>query len=77
MLSTLSVDNVNDHLERLKKFKHFFPEYINKKVVGAVAGIVVDEGVDRFAYRKGLFIIAQSGKSVEILNDYKFKPKQW
>jgi hypothetical protein len=75
--STLSIEDINEHLERLEQFKKLFPEYKKKKAVGAVAGIVFDEGADRFAYRKGLFVIAQSGDAVKILNDKKFKPKTW
>ena len=75
--STLSVDDVNEHLERLKKFKTFFPEYKDYKAIGAVAGIVIEEGADRYAYKKGLFVIAQSGETVTILNDDKFNPKTW
>ena len=75
--STLGADDVKEHMERLKDFKRFFPEYSDKKAIGAVAGIVIDEGVDKFAYRKGLFVIGQSGESVKILNDKNFKPQEW
>ena len=75
--STLAVDDVKDHLERLKEFKEFFPEYTEKKVLGAVAGIVIEEGADRYAYRQGLFVIGQAGETVRILNDEKFRPKIW
>jgi hypothetical protein len=54
-----------------------FLKYKNKKALGAVAGIVIDEGADRHAYRQGLFVIAQSGETVKILNDAKFEPKTW
>ncbi len=75
--STLSVDDVQEHLERMEKFKHFYPEYSDRKAVGAVAGIVINRGVDRFAYKNGLFVIAQSGETVKLLNDGKFSPKVW
>ncbi len=75
--STLGVDDVKEHLDRLDKFKSFFPEYADRNILGAVAGIVIDEGSDKFAYKSGLFVIAQSGESVKILNDGKFKPRQW
>ncbi len=73
--STLGVDDVKEHLERLGKFREFFPQYAERKIVGAVAGIVIDEGADRFAYKNGMFVIAQSGESVKILNDPDFQPK--
>jgi len=68
---------VRDHLERLGLFRHFFPEYEDRKAIGAVAGIVMEENVGRFAYRQGLFVIAQSGDAVKILNDESFRPKTW
>ncbi len=73
--STLGIDDVNDHLTRLSKFKQAFPTYANRTVIGAVAGIVINEGVDRYAYQKGLFVIGQSGDTVKILNDEKFTPR--
>ena len=75
--STLGVDDVREHIERLQSFREFFPEYADRKVVGAVAGIVIEEGADRFAYRNGLFVIGQSGETAKILNDEKFKPRYW
>ncbi len=75
--STLTVKDVQDHVQRLAQFKTFFPEYQEKKTVGAVAGIVIEEDADADAYRQGLFVIAQSGETVKILNDAKFKPKTW
>ena len=75
--STLGIEDVNEHIERLKAFKKFFPEYSDRKVIGAVAGIVIEEGADRFSYRQGLFVIGQTGETVKILNDKTFKPKIW
>ena len=75
--STLGIEDVNEHIKRLKAFKKFFPEYSARKVIGAVAGIVIEEGADRFAYRQGLFVIGQTGETVKILNDKTFKPKIW
>jgi len=75
--STLKVEDVNDHLERIVKFRRLFQEYKDKKVIGAVGGIVIDEESDKYAYRQGLFVIAESGETVRILNDKKFIPKIW
>ncbi len=73
--SKLSEDDVNDHLERLAKFKRYFPEYSDKQVMGAVAAMVIPEDVARYAYKKGLFVITQSGEVMTILNDEQFEPK--
>ncbi|MEA5533796.1 DUF3782 domain-containing protein, partial [Crocosphaera sp. XPORK-15E] len=44
---------------------------------GAVAGIEIEEGADKYAYRQGLFVLAQAGENVAILNSYEFQPKVW
>lgn len=66
-----------EHITRLGKFAVFFPEYQDRKIIGAVAGIDIVEDADKFADRNGLFVIAQSGETVIILNDEKFQPKVW
>ena len=75
--STLSVDDVKEHLQELGRFKTFFPEYADRKVLGAVAGIVIEHNVSRYAYQQGLLVIGQSGDAVCLLNDKKFRPKEW
>ena len=75
--STLSVDDVNEHLMRLGKLKELLPSYADKRVLGAVTGMVIPDHVATYAYRQGLFVLAQSGESVVILNDANFQPKAW
>ncbi len=73
----LSKTDVDYFLEKLAHFKEAFPRYSDVKLNAAVAGIEIDEGVDRYAYRQGLFVIQQSGEVVEIVNDQNFRPKVW
>ncbi len=75
--SNLSIDDVNEHIERMSKFKPLFPLYADKKVYGAVTGMVIPENVAKYAYKKGFFVIAQQGDSAIILNDQKFQPIAW
>jgi hypothetical protein len=75
--SRLSKDDVNDFLEKLEHFKEAFPHYRNFNAYGAVAGIEIDEGVDRYAYKQGLFVIKPSGDTVAIINDDQFQAKFW
>jgi hypothetical protein len=75
--SRLSQDDVDDMCDRLRKFKSAFPQYINYQIYGAVAGIEINESVDIYAYRKGLYVIRTSGNTVAIANDEKFKPVAW
>ena len=64
----------SDFLTRLKTP---FREFSSYKIYGAIAGIEIDQGVDRFAYKKGLFVIKPSGDTVTIVNDDRFRPKAW
>jgi hypothetical protein len=73
----LTQADVDQHLERLSKFKRLMPLYSKVRAMGAVAAMVVPDEVARYAYRQGLFVLAQSGDSVVILNDAQFQPQSW
>jgi hypothetical protein len=75
--STLSLDDVDEHLERLAKLKKLLPTYANKRVMGAVTGGLMADNVARYAYRKGLFVLGQTGDHISIRNDEKFTPLIW
>ena len=73
--TTLKVEDVNEHLERLGRFMESFPRYEGMKLYGAVAGVNIEERADRYAYKNGLFVLTLSGEgTVVILNDDKFVP---
>ncbi|MBC6418539.1 MAG: hypothetical protein GDA44_06975 [Prochloron sp. SP5CPC1] len=75
--SHLSKSDVDYFLEKLARFKEAFPRFADVTLNGAIAGIDIDEGIDSYAYRRGLFVIRQSGEVVEIANDKNFQPKVW
>jgi len=52
-------------------------EYDKFTILGAVAAMILPKDVGRYAYSKGLFVLAQSGGAVKILNDDAFKPHEW
>jgi hypothetical protein len=75
--SALSVQDVSEHLERLARFKKLFPQYRDFQTMGALAAMVVPDDAARHAYRKGLFVLGQSGDTVTIRNDRTFQPAVW
>jgi hypothetical protein len=75
--SNLSVDDVNDHLERLEKVKRLLPRYNNCKVLGGVAGMVIPDNVATYAIKKGLYVIGQNGDHLELRNEQSFTAKAW
>ncbi len=68
---------MDEHLERLEKFKRLMPRYQNMKAFGAVAAMVIEEAVANYAYKKGLFVLTQAGENMTILNATDFQPKSW
>jgi hypothetical protein len=51
-----------------------FPQWSGHRIHGAVATMVLDEGVAKYAQERGFFVIAQSWESVEIVNAPEFVP---
>jgi hypothetical protein len=75
--SSLSIDDINEHLVRLEKLKRLLPAYAGKQVMGAVTAMVLPDNVAQYAYRQGLYVIAQTGDHLAVRNDRAFRPKVW
>ncbi|MEB3121810.1 MAG: hypothetical protein VKL41_11380 [Snowella sp.] len=75
--SKLTQRDVDEHLQRLSKFKRLMPRFRDVKALGAVAAMIVPDKVASYAYRQGLFVLVQSGENVVILNDGEFTPQVW
>ena len=75
--SNLSIDDVKDHLKRLEKIKRLLPDHKEKRISGAVAGMVISENVAVYAIKNGLYVIGQNGDHLELQNEAKFVAKVW
>ncbi|MEO5347015.1 MAG: hypothetical protein H7834_11645 [Magnetococcus sp. YQC-9] len=75
--SHLTAEDVQTHLDRLARFKRFFPRYGDCRIYGAVAGMVIGSEADRFAINQGLYVIAQTGEQVALANPEAFEPRVW
>ncbi|MEW6686635.1 MAG: DUF3782 domain-containing protein [Candidatus Edwardsbacteria bacterium] len=75
--SELKQRDVDDVVETLNLFPKFFKEYKDREIIGAVAGIRLQKGIERYAERRGLYVLAPSGETMMILNEKGFKPKVW
>ncbi len=74
-------DEVDEHLDRLKKICEVAPPKLFNlsgiTLLGAVAAITFENGVDRYAYQKGLYVLKQTGNLVSIIHYENFKPQEW
>ena len=78
--TTLKMDDVHDHIERIEKYRRFVDDggKTDKRFVGAVAGTVIAENVINFAHENGLYVIIQSARAVEIITQPKgFVARKW
>jgi hypothetical protein len=66
--TNLSVDDVKDHTERLKKYRlDADTRGDQRRFIAAVGGGVVRENVRDFALQQGFYVIQQSGDNVEVI----------
>jgi hypothetical protein len=75
--SRLRVEDVDDHLRRMEKFRRLFPRFADLRVMAAVAGMVIDDEAVTHAEANGVFVIGQAGDDAVLLNSAGFEPKAW
>jgi hypothetical protein len=71
--------DVDDHLKRMERIRKYPPaEVVGKKMVGAMAGGVVDDDTRRYAYESGFFVLELTGDTVQLIPPPDgFVPKKW
>jgi len=63
----LTVERINKHIERLEKMRKHADLYGDKRTfLGAVAGVVVDDDVRKYALNQGLYLIEPAGADLNI-----------
>ncbi|MDD5307084.1 MAG: DUF3782 domain-containing protein [Deltaproteobacteria bacterium] len=75
--SKLDQRDVDEHVERLGKFKLVFPVFASKRLLGAMGAMVIPDGAAAYAEKRGLFVIGQSGEDAVLLNSEGFVPGEW
>jgi hypothetical protein len=62
--TTLRIGDIDDHLDRMEKLR-FLADLRNDRRIylGAVAGVVIDAGVQKHALRNGLYVLKPSGET--------------
>ncbi|MDR2094392.1 MAG: hypothetical protein LBP76_02600 [Treponema sp.] len=74
-----SQNDVDEHIRRLKVLRERAEQKGDRrKFLGAVAGAVITEEVRNYAYKRGLFVIRQSGETIEVGHpSAPWEPKAW
>ncbi|MDR0586813.1 MAG: hypothetical protein LBG26_06200 [Treponema sp.] len=70
--------DVDRHAKRMEILRAYLDERDDKrKLLGAVAGAIVNASVKKYALRRGVYVIEQSGDTVKIEAPEGFKPRMW
>ena len=73
--TTLRLDDVDYFESKMSLFKKVFPEYKDRKLLGAVAYLRAHDGMKRYSEKKGFYVIEAVGGSARIVNGEGFKAK--
>ena len=73
--SRLDAQSVEDFAQRMPEARDFFPEYADKKFIGAIASLYVDESVVRYGEKQGLIVLGFGEDVMEVLNSPDFVPR--
>ncbi len=75
--SQLDAEAVDKFIEVLQEAKHFFPQYKEKKVIGALASLYIDSSLVRHIEKQGLIAMAVGKNLMDVLNSPSFKPREF
>jgi len=73
----LSISDINAHIQRLEKMRRYADLRGDKRVfLGAVAGVVVNDIVRKYALAQGFYLIEPSDQTFSITPPHT-RPKEW
>lgn len=76
--TTFTISYVDELLEKLQRIREYLPEHKDKNIYGAVAAIKYDSSSDKYAYKKGLFVLVNKGENIiKIANKKDFSPREF
>ena len=75
--SSLKPDDVDRLIDTMGQIQDYFPEFKDRKLVGAIASLFVDASVVNYASAKGILALAVGDNLVDVQNPAGFKPTLW
>lgn len=66
--SQYKAGDIDDFSQKLVRFEGLFPEYKEKRIIGVIASLYLDEGVIRYATRKEYYAMGMKGDYMDFLN---------
>ncbi|NJN65868.1 MAG: apolipoprotein A1/A4/E family protein [Chloroflexaceae bacterium] len=72
--SRMRTTDIPAFAEVLRNAREFLPEYADKQIIGALAGLYLDQSMVTYGERQGLIMLGIVGGLVEVLNRPGFVP---
>jgi hypothetical protein len=70
--------DIPHHIKRLEIFRQSLAKMNDRrKIIGGIAGAIFEENVKQATRDAGMFVITQSGDTMQIEVPEDFKPKEW
>ena len=75
--SSLAPVDIDKLMDTIAIVREYFPEYKDRKIIGALATLYVDESLIKYASRKGIIVLAVGEELMDIVNEPGFKPAEF
>ncbi len=72
--SRLKPDDIPAFVRVMERARVYFPEYADKKFIGAIASLYVEEGLVHYGERMGLIVLGFGEDVMDVLNSPGFQP---
>ena len=63
--------------KRSGKFREYFPEHKDKKIVGSLGTLYAHKSLIRYASSKGILVLAVGDELMDVMNEPGFKPTEF
>jgi len=61
----------------IRKFREYFPEHKDKKIVGSLGTLYAHKSLIRYASSKGILVLAVGDELMDVMNEPGFKPTEF
>jgi hypothetical protein len=75
--SNLSPADINKLRHTIEEVREYFPEYAERKMIGSLATLYVDESLVKRASRKGIIVLAVGDELMDVMNEPGFRPAEF
>jgi hypothetical protein len=70
--------DVDQHIKRIEFLRRRKDRFRDpRKLLGAIAGAIMEDSVRNYAFKAGFYVIEQTGDTVKIDNPQGFVPREW